>query len=734
MIKLIKIKDVATCDSAGIEINECKKINFIYGANGSGKTTISNYLADPENECFQNCSLEWVNTLPIQTLVYNKEYKRRNFGESDIPGVFTLGQATDEEIKRIAAMKSELDAITDKIKGKIQTINNQNKENDAKTEDFKEFIWENIFKKNDKKFQEAFTGCRNDKKAFRDRLMKEISNKVALDKSRDELIKNAQVLFGTPPTEMPFLTTILIDDLIEIENDIIWDKIIVGKKDVDVAKIIQKLNIGDWVNEGRKHIQEDGVCPFCQNQTITEKFKAQLDDYFSGEFETDTKKIDSLKKQYDLLQTQFVKDLEVLEESEKVNSNSFLEIFSLTEHINTIKNMFRSNLITIESKIKEPSRSIKLSSVVESFNAVNQLIIMANDKVKENNRLVLHYGVERKTLISNIWALLIDENRSIIDRYSHDSAGRQRGIVELNKQKTELEDSKEELNKKIVNATKNITSVQPSVDEINQTLISFGFQGFKIVPSSIKNCYQIQRLDGSIATESLSEGEISFITFLYFLQRAKGGSTAENVTDNRVLVIDDPISSLDCNVLFIVSSLIKSILNNIRNNEGNIKQVFILTHNVYFHKEASFIDGRTRENRDTYYWILRKNNNITSIHSYDMKNPINTSYGLLWHELKASANTSSVTIQNIMRRIIENYFKILGRYGDDDLIKKFTDQQDQEICRSLLCWINDGSHNIPDDLYVDSHSDSNDRYSSVFKKIFAETGHEEHYNMMMSVE
>ena len=44
MIESISIKKVATYDDTGVQINDLKKVNFIYGANASGKTTISNYL------------------------------------------------------------------------------------------------------------------------------------------------------------------------------------------------------------------------------------------------------------------------------------------------------------------------------------------------------------------------------------------------------------------------------------------------------------------------------------------------------------------------------------------------------------------------------------------------------------------------------------------------------------------------------------------------------------------
>lgn len=246
-----------------------------------------------------------------------------------------------------------------------------------------------------------------------------------------------------------------------------------------------------------------------------------------------------------------------------------------------------------------------------------------------------------------------------------------------------------------------------------------------------KNQYQIKREDGSLAQETLSEGEITFITFLYYYHLAKGSTNQEEITSDRILVIDDPISSLDSNVLFVVSTLIKGIINNIRENKGNIKQLIVLTHNVYFHKEVSFINGRDNGRNDTYFWILRKKNKVSSFNSYKKQNPIQTSYQLLWQELKDKEKNSMITIQNTMRRIIENYFKILGNYSDDNLIDKFDTYEEQTICRSLISWINDGSHSVVDDLYIEDQSDSIQNYLDVFKKIFIFTDQEGHYKMMI---
>lgn len=101
MIESITIKKVATYNETGIQINDLKKVNFIYGANGSGKTTISNYLQNSTDPKFANCTVTWGNAIELKTLVYNKVFRERNFGKGKLNGIFTLGEATTEEIKVI---------------------------------------------------------------------------------------------------------------------------------------------------------------------------------------------------------------------------------------------------------------------------------------------------------------------------------------------------------------------------------------------------------------------------------------------------------------------------------------------------------------------------------------------------------------------------------------------------------------------------------------------------------
>lgn len=295
MIRSINVKSVATCSEQGVEINNCKKINFIYGANGSGKTTISNFLANQADSKFSACSLQWDNESPLPILVYNKEFRTRNFGNADIAGVFTLGEATKEQIAAIDKQKEELEDIDCQMDKKKQTIKHQSDTQEQKGNDFQENIWMSILKKNEKLFREAFSGCLNKKTAFKDRLLQEYKKNKQLIQTRADLIKKADVLFGSAPTRLPLLPNHPGNEFAEIEQDAIWSKKIVGKQDVNIAALIQKLNIGDWVNEGRKHLQNDGICPFCQQKTISDDFRAQLEDFFGGEYDTDTKRLGDLQ-------------------------------------------------------------------------------------------------------------------------------------------------------------------------------------------------------------------------------------------------------------------------------------------------------------------------------------------------------------------------------------------------------------------------------------------------------
>ena len=70
MINEISIKKVASFGEADGDLTKLKKINFVYGSNATGKTTISRVIDDPGS--YNDCSISWVNERAMESRVYNQ--------------------------------------------------------------------------------------------------------------------------------------------------------------------------------------------------------------------------------------------------------------------------------------------------------------------------------------------------------------------------------------------------------------------------------------------------------------------------------------------------------------------------------------------------------------------------------------------------------------------------------------------------------------------------------------
>ena len=130
------------------------------------------------------------------------------------------------------------------------------------------------------------------------------------------------------------------------------------------------------------------------------------------------------------------------------------------------------------------------------------------------------------------------------------------------------------------------------------------------------------------------------------------------------------------------------------------------------------------------FWLVKKQQQ-GSILERCSSNPIRSAYELLWEDVK-SANVSSISLQNTLRRILENYFTMWGGMGKDEICALF-EGREKLICQSLFSWVNDGSHSIHDDLYINHGEQTNEAYLRVFRSIFEKACQLGHYNMMMGV-
>ncbi len=730
MIKQIRIEDVASFGSPAVSMSSLSQFNYIYGANGTGKTTISRIIASEDD--FPSCRVLWAENRRLETLVYNRDFVERNFSQSDqLKGIFTLGEQSKETLEKIDAAKKDLDEIAKKIDGLRRSQGGEDGSGGKLGElreletRFEERCW-SIKQKYDEKFQCAFQGVRAKKKDFMKRLLLQSEENSAALLSLSELEVKAASVFSEDSESEPIHPVPDFSLLLSLENSPVLKKKVVGKSDVDIAHMIKKLENSDWVKRGREYFEKnDGTCPFCQQDT-DKKFADELEKYFDETFIADTEAIEKLCSDYE----NAADEIQSIVGDILSHPSKYVKTENVSVAYEALKSCLQLNLKHLENKRSESSRVVDLKPLGEIAANVLSEIESANSESRKHNDLIANRVKEQKTLTSQVWKYLVHEASSLISAFVSDCDGIKKAIAKIdgliaqkNKESRVKQGELEELEK-------SITSIQPTIDGINSLLRSFGFSSFSLTKSEEGNLYRICRGDGTDAKETLSEGERTFITFLYFYYLLKGSDSESGMTNDRVVVFDDPVSSLDSDILFVVSSLIKGVLDEVRDGSGTIKQVFILTHNVYFHKEVTFNKDRTagRKRNDETFWMVRRPAQVSTVQSFD-QNPIQTSYELLWVEVR-TPDRNNLSIQNTLRRILENYFKILGGIPLDQILTYFKGKEKQ-VCNSLLSWVNDGSHFAGDDLYISIDEQQVEKFLDIFKRIFEVTNHIEHYRMMM---
>ncbi len=729
MITALSIAKVASFPDDPVRLDDLRPINFIYGANGTGKTTISRVLA--KSSSYLHCAVTWRNNARLQTLVYNRDFVADNFSPSQsLRGVFTLGKETIEDREKIEELKQSIQKIENAIVG----LNVNLKGNDGQSgkigelreiEDrFRDICWDQKVKLEDK-FKQAFTGFLDSKDRFKTKIINEIQRNDAELLTLEALKERSATLFVKKPDPAQSLSSLGTDPSIKLDQSIL-KKVIVGKTDIDIASLIEKLGNSDWVKQGLPYLDASPAqCPFCQ-QPIDHGTKQQIEEYFDEAFEADIESLTQTVEAYTGAALALITSLEAV----VPESYEFLDQEAFKTNLHLLKATHEANSRILQEKIKEPSRAVEAKPLAEIIETLQKVIDANNTKASNRNQLIADFSNEQVKLTSQVWKYVATELQTEYDLYLKGKEQVDKAIETLNQNLREKGQQKSEHNAQLQALERNIVSTKPTVDEINGILKQFGFEGFKLAEAEEGRSYKIVRKDGTDALETLSEGERNFVSFLYFFNLINGSHADSGVVQDRVLVIDDPVSSLDSDVLFVVGSLIKNILKQVENGEGHTKQVFLLTHNIFFHKEVTYNSRRDSSIRlsQESFWVVRRTSEHSSVESF-ASNPITTSYEMLWQEIR-NPERSPGTIRNSMRRILENYFRNLGGIKIDDLSSKF-EGNEKLVCRSLISWVHDGSHNAGDDLYVSIDSDSIQKYLSVFRQIFEKEGQIAHYNMMM---
>ena len=145
--------------------------------------------------------------------------------------------------------------------------------------------------------------------------------------------------------------------------------------------LLTRLKIDDWVNQGRSHVKGNSICPFCQQKTITEDFKTQLEGYFDETYTASIKTAHELTEKYSNQTNDLTRKLTEINETQKNNRETKLDLALFSSYLNTFLAQVEANKILISEKVKEPSNKIELAPTKEILVKLNDLIKKANIKI-----------------------------------------------------------------------------------------------------------------------------------------------------------------------------------------------------------------------------------------------------------------------------------------------------------------------------------------------------------------
>ncbi|HDZ4975251.1 TPA: AAA family ATPase [Campylobacter jejuni] len=724
MITKISMKNVASYkDETSLETNE--RINLIYGLNGVGKTQISKFLANQKDEKFKDCKIKGLSDEEI--LVYNQDFIEKNFYNTDKQqGIFTLSEeniSIKQEIKKLQeelmGLKSNQGENERKLKEKQEEI--------IKIEnDFKDDIWK-IKQNYSDNFKEFFKRKIGSKESFLQFINPKIEEVLSLDVinqniNLEDLKKQYNILTDTTQVKLENINEISNIKFKNIENNLIFNEIIVGNQDSVIANLINKLGNEDWVKDGfdKYVLQDSQTCPFCQKDTITQEFKSYLENYFDKTYEERIKEVEKLNDEYQNLFSN-IPSIETFYRRDILDSKD-LEFEKLYFQV---KLKLEENIRKIQEKIKEPSKKIELEKTDEVFQNLNNYIKQIQQKIIEFNSKLDNQENEREKLEKQFWEFVIFEKKEIVEKYKKDKKEKKdlkKGLDEkdetIKKEIKNIEDAIRDKQKEVIN-------IQEAVDKINNYLKDLGILSFYIkTQDNEKQEYIIVREgEDKPSFKTLSEGEKTLISFLYFLQFCQGKKEKNEAILDKIIVIDDPISSLSFNYVYDTAQLIKHTF-----FENTLyKQIFIFTHNLYFYHEFK-LNRDVNNKKISSFRIFKNQNNYSCISVLD--NEILNDYQAYWQILRdyKQQKVHKAIIPITMRNILENFVGFIYIKKLKNIINEYFANDIQY--KAFYRYINRESHSDRENISDVKEIDIN-MFFEAFENFFKKLEYEEHYKKMM---
>lgn len=733
MITRIVIKNIASFGNAEVSIHTNKGVNLFYGLNGTGKSTIVRCIAD-SSAYTGKCKVEFSNnSRRPEILVYNEDFVEQNFLQKENqPGVFTLGQQDIEAEKAIETAELEIQKYHDDI----NTLLTEKQEKEARIDESKSKLQEKIFEIKRKHEKQTLDFCLEKYKTKERFYEKIIATPFEnADYNFEHLEQEAREIDSDTSFKKNLLPQIEFRGT-DYETNSIWTETIVASGDSYLKDLIDKIGHSDWVRDGQHLLrQTSGSCPFCQ-QPLPANFDTEIQKLFDQHYTEKTNTVSKACREYEKAIGELQKQLEnqVFKDEYVTREADFQKLKE------DLIDSLRENQTKMNEKMEKPGKQVTVEKTGSKLAALQQAVDSINKKIEAFNAKLDQKEEHRSEIKKKFWKLVRYKYNRDIDDFQSEEAGLRRDIRKLTEEIKAREAQIQQCENVIAENRRRITNVDQAVDRINAHIESLGLNGFQIRKVSDESrSYRIERPS---ATEnvykSLSEGEKTLITLLYFLELC-GGSTDEDGTYNpeeRIVVIDDPISSLSHNYIYDVAHLLRKEFferegdPNKKNRKFKLKisQLFILTHSLYFFHELIRLKFHDTSSGAKLFKVTKSE--FSSVEEIG-KNAIQNDYEAFWslfHDC-INNNASKRILPNVMRNILEFYFSFI--HGIDKLEKALEElSTESQDFIPLYRYLNRGSHSDAINLSEFKNIDPQ-RYQEMFRSIFEKTGFLQHYEAML---